>query len=598
MNTQAKVIKSDNLIRFILVALFFVFAASCIFYNISCIDIGFHIRTGELIFESGKIPTQNTFSFTMPDHPWILHQWLGAVLWYFAYFLGGANGIIILRVATFLLLISILLKSLNKINKDHLFFKLILLTVFVVLVRKGFFARPFIFSAIFLSLMQYLVLRMRTHDKAKFFIPVIFIIWAHVHAGFMYGVAFLLAHLVGEFISRYYRRSAGYNSPAQLYRILFFGLGGALLGFLLVNIINPNGIKGLLFPFQCFNNPLYQRIIVEYKFSSFMKYKLLYATLVALSILLLLNRKKISIGDFLVVLGYAILAVKTNRNILFFGIVAMPVLFKLGLGIGERIGSRFSSLWMDLAKTTVFILLWTTIIVSFILPDKMYQFGFGFFKPYYPQELLNFIKKEKPKGNIFNDMRFGGPVIWFLYPEYKVFIDGRFEAYQDSLWTEEYYPTLTSKRGWQRMFRKRNITMCLLSYASLEKPNFIGKILQNLYTWKIVAFNDSSILFMKDTEENKDIISKFTYHYLRPLDDSVDFITEKNAKHVAEEAKRAMKFSEYSSRPRLFLARALLKEGKYEESIEVYKTLMAVPGINSLAKRDIAYCQYMLGKDL
>ena len=196
-----KNIKPDNLIKLVFVVLLLVFVAGCVFFKISSIDIGFHVKTGQLIVEGGKIPTKNTFSFTMPENPWLLHQWLGAVLWYFAYFLGGVNGIIILRVLVFLLLTILLIKSMDLISKDFFFLKLALLTLFAVLVRQGFFARPFIFSALFLSLLQYLVLRMRTHDKAKFFIPVLFIIWAHVHTGFIYGVVFLVAHLVGEAIS-------------------------------------------------------------------------------------------------------------------------------------------------------------------------------------------------------------------------------------------------------------------------------------------------------------------------------------------------------------------------------------------------------------
>lgn len=593
-----KNIKPDNLIKLVFVVLLLVFVAGCVFFKISSIDIGFHVKTGQLIVEGGKIPTENTFSFTMPENPWLLHQWLGTVLWYFAYFLGGVKGIIILRVLVFLLLTILLVKSMDLINKDFFFLKLALLTLFAVLVRQGFFARPFIFSALFLSLLQYLVLRMRTHDKTKFFIPVLFIIWAHVHTGFIYGVVFLVAHLVGEAISMRYRRSTDDNSSAQLNRILFYGLGGAILGVFLVNIVNPNGIKGLLFAFRCFSNPLYQKIIAEYKFSSFAKYKLFYTTLVALGILILVNRKKISIGDFLVVLGYSFLAIRTNRNILFFAIVAMPVLFKAGIGVGERVSIGTPSLLRTMVKATIFILIWISIIVFLILPDKKYQVGFGFFKPYYPLEIINFIEKEKPKGNIFNDMRFAGGMIWFLYPDYKVFIDGRFEAYQDGLWTQTYYPTLGSKYGWQGVLNRYNVTMCLLSYASSEKPTFIGKKLQNLNNWKIVAFNDSSVLFMKDTEENKRIIAQFAYHYLRPLDDSVDFITEKNAGHVAEEAKRAIRFSESSVRPKLFLARALLLEGKYKESIEVYKTIVTVHGINVLAQKDIAYCMHMLNRDL
>lgn len=65
-----------------LIISFFHFCVPLCFFYISCADVGFHLRTGELVWKTGKILSINTFSYTMPEHPWLLHQWLPATIYY------------------------------------------------------------------------------------------------------------------------------------------------------------------------------------------------------------------------------------------------------------------------------------------------------------------------------------------------------------------------------------------------------------------------------------------------------------------------------------------------------------------------------------
>lgn len=517
-----------------------IFAGIGVFFNISDVDIGFHIKTGELIAKEARIPTKNTFSFTSPEHPWMLHQWAGAFTWYLANLYGGYKGIIILRILVFLVTIGALFLTLNSIDKNYFIFKLALLTIFVLLVRHHFFERPFIFSALFLTILQYLVLRDKFRDDAKWLIMLLFIIWIQMHGGFIYGILFLAAAAV---IPR----------PS---RVLAFAAAGLIAGVYILNIINPNGIKGILFTLNCLFEPLYGRIIAEYKPAGILIYKLFYATLFAAVGLAAVNKERVRIGKLLIFSAFSILAVKTNRNILFYAIVAIPILFDLGIATIKKFPVKAGVMSKAIVKHALLIALWAGLLVFVIIPDKIYCFGFGFYKPFYPSEIFDFIKKNKPNGNIFNDMPLGGPIIWFLYPDYRVFVDGRFEAYEKRFWIDDYYHILTTKKEWEEKLGKYNVTMCLLSYGPGEKKDYIGKVLQDSRNWKMVAFDDYTVLFMKDSKENGDIVSQYSYFYLRPLDDTVDFITRENAEYVAREARRAMASAGSAARARLFLERA------------------------------------------
>ena len=57
-------------------------------------DMWWHLRTGEAILGSG-IPRHDIFSFTVPNHQWITHEWLSQVFMWGVYRLAGLPGLII-----------------------------------------------------------------------------------------------------------------------------------------------------------------------------------------------------------------------------------------------------------------------------------------------------------------------------------------------------------------------------------------------------------------------------------------------------------------------------------------------------------------------
>src|SRR5205807_608995 len=55
-------------------------------------DMWWHLRTGEFIWQHG-IPRHDIFSFTVPDHDWVTHEWLTDVLMWGIDTLGGLQGL-------------------------------------------------------------------------------------------------------------------------------------------------------------------------------------------------------------------------------------------------------------------------------------------------------------------------------------------------------------------------------------------------------------------------------------------------------------------------------------------------------------------------
>jgi hypothetical protein len=58
-------------------------------------DLWWHLRTGQLIVDTGLVPHSDPFSFTRAGSPWVSHEWLSEVVFYEIWKFAGAVGLII-----------------------------------------------------------------------------------------------------------------------------------------------------------------------------------------------------------------------------------------------------------------------------------------------------------------------------------------------------------------------------------------------------------------------------------------------------------------------------------------------------------------------
>src|SRR3989344_8710901 len=84
--------------QFFLLGLFFIFLIVLSFFTFSNAldpDLGWHIKTGQLILERG-VPYQDWYSYTMPNFPWVDHEWLLDVVMYKIYYYFGSHVLLFL----------------------------------------------------------------------------------------------------------------------------------------------------------------------------------------------------------------------------------------------------------------------------------------------------------------------------------------------------------------------------------------------------------------------------------------------------------------------------------------------------------------------
>ncbi|NOY80565.1 MAG: hypothetical protein GXP31_06125 [Kiritimatiellaeota bacterium] len=495
----------DKRVALPLVCGFLIFVFLCGFFRISCVDIGFHIRTGQLVLEQGRIPSRNTFSFTQPNHPWLLHQWAPGVVFYQVWRLAGVPGLVLFRTLLGTAVFGLVFLTARSCTERAWTPVLWAGTAGVLLARSRLFARPFLFSAFFLALLAYLCTRHRGKRRFELvLLPVFMAVWANIHVGVVYGFIYLGTLIGAEWIewgrARYLDRHGSDGGVGPLPRQLFAGLLlSAAAAVLSVQAVNPSGAELLLLPLVYYFNPFWKNLIVEFLPPSGGQAVFFYCFVGATLLLQFLVRRRVRLKLFLPFLVFAFGAARTQRVLLPFVVLAVPCMADLAARaapVRRVLAWRSVGLWLLPA-------LWFGLYVGTVRSDKVLQPGIGVYRGFYPLEIFDFMRAEVPRQHVYNDMRYGGGMLWWLYPDFRPFIDGRFEAYSLEFWRDVYGPVSRGQSLWPDVFRKYNIHGALLAVVNETEANSLGRQLYASPAWALVAFDDRTLLFLERTESSR-----------------------------------------------------------------------------------------------
>ena len=246
--------------------LIFVLLGSFLIHNFDTIgqDIGRHLKVGEIIWQTKEVPKTNLFSFTEPDFPFINHHWLSEVMFFGIFSYTGFIGLTLVK--TVLVLVAFLL--LFFVAKKHAtFWPLVvsfLLSIFIFIQRTE--VRPEIFSFVILSFFLFAIFNEKYPPRSDlknpqgrtfnylWFLPIAELFWVNLHIYFFIGPFLLLAFLADRLINK------DYAKIKTTVVVLFLSI--------MATLINPNGIQGVLLPFNVLNE--YGYSIVENQTLSFL----------------------------------------------------------------------------------------------------------------------------------------------------------------------------------------------------------------------------------------------------------------------------------------------------------------------------------------
>jgi len=80
----------------------------------------------------------------------------------------------------------------------------------------------------------------------------------------------------------------------------------------------------------------------------------------------------------------------------------------------------------------------------------------------FPVAAADFIQQTRPEGRMFAHDQFGGYFIYRLYPEFKVFVDGRSDFYRQGPVLDDVDKILLIKPQWSELLDKYNVQWMVL----------------------------------------------------------------------------------------------------------------------------------------
>ena len=378
-------------------------------------DISWHVAAGRWIMEHGGIPKTDPFSFTMPGHPWVAHEWLPEVVYALGFDLAGHAGLAAVVTLALMSVVGILFLHLRwRAGPVAL---LVALTSLDLVLLPFLMARPHVFAWVFLAGWTSVLIGCRERGAPPPW-PLVALmwVWANTHASFVIGFVVAACIALDACIE------VRWSRPVVM-RWFLFGLAS-----LVAALLNANGIPGFMHPFTISGMESLHSI-GEWSPSSPRTTPLFYAILLGGLGALLVKHPRFSFGEALLLVATLGLAFTHIRHQPVFMILAVLIVTPKLAGEGRQsAGPLFSSpaeqnAWLGAAVVAG---LGIAALRAAIPLTPMETFS-------NPRGLIAHIPPALRSEPVLNAYSMGGPLI---LNGVRVFIDGRADMYGDDFFTE------------------------------------------------------------------------------------------------------------------------------------------------------------------
>ena len=496
-------------------------------------DLGRHIKLGEIIWQTGEVPKTNLFSYTNPDFPFINTHWLFEVFVYGVSQTIGLYWMLIFKVFIFLFSVWLIIKTIPKENQILL---LPIGLIFLHVLRERLELRPEIFSFLFTAITLYILNRFiqMSHDSPRsaggagrrtfgtlLLLPPVQLIWINTHIYFFVGLilqAIFLIHLIlkqmasqAPHSSSSPRSAGGAGGKLKLLSIIF-SLS------VMVSFVNPNGLTGFFYPLNVTKN--YGYTIVEnqtmflleninFRDPNFLFVKLAIAIIgfsiivaIASSLRKLASSPTSRSGQGSIQIKNLLLA-SAGAGLTLLNVRSFPYLVFLSL---PAVLGNFGQV-----KKNGLIIFLSLVTCALLLFESFFYLNGDYYRYTENQHQVGLTYEESVKGGmdfaighdlpnpIYNNFDIGSYIIYKGYPKYKVFVDGRPEAYPADFFQKTYIPMQTDPAKFKEEDQKWGFKTIIFSHTD-QTPwgkSFLGSIVKDPQ-WRIVYIDNFVIILVKE----------------------------------------------------------------------------------------------------
>jgi hypothetical protein len=473
--------------------------------NLINTDLGRHLKNGEVVLNSQtEVLNQNFYSYTHPEYEFINHHWGSGVVFFLVHNLFGFKGLhifyILLLVLSFFFVFDL---TRRLINFYPAFFSSLF---FIPLIASRLEIRPEVFSYLFISIFLWIIFNYYKNNISSYWLislPLISLFWVNLHIYFIFGLFIILAFI---FVDLAFKKIT--DKTIKLAKTAGF----VVLAFL----VNPNFLEGVIYPFKIKANYGYR--IFENQSIWFLDslgvgntalltyFKILSLIFIIGLVFYLFQKRKENLALVFVSLVFFVLAWFMMRNITLFALIALPAFGLFYVFAFNKI--KLDKLGIFLSR--VFCVL--VLVIMFIFsgyPNYSTPLALGNNKG--NSASAQFFKENNIQGPVFNNYDIGSFLIYYLFPEEKVFVDNRPEAYPEDFFQNIYKPLQEDELFWKSESEERGFNVIFFAYRDFTpwaQEFLINRVKDP--EWVPVFADTYSIVFLKDNIKNKEIIERYS----------------------------------------------------------------------------------------
>ncbi|HEX3747249.1 MAG TPA: hypothetical protein VHW09_25105 [Bryobacteraceae bacterium] len=371
--------------------------------EISDSDFWWHLKTGQYIVQKHALPVPDPFAYTtagageayggeaVTRYFNLTHEWLAQALFYLVWRTAGFGGVVLFRAA--LLAAMCGLVGLTAWRRCGGFYRSLAASCATAALAIRFaLDRPYLITFLLLAA----TIAMLEYRRWLWLLPPLFLIWANCHGGFFLGWLVLAAYCAEAL----WQRSA---DARQLCLVSAISV--------LLSGVNPNG-------FRIFEVLLYYRSssltknLLEWARPPWFAFNEFTALWIAAALLMALAWRRVRVVDWILLAAFLAAAFSAQRNTILVGLIAPVAIvsyFPWKRALGPLVPFAASLVLIGGAMAAS----WGS---AFQLRAAEWR---------YPAGAADFLLAHHVGGHIFNTYEYGGYLIWRLWPEQQVFIDGR-----------------------------------------------------------------------------------------------------------------------------------------------------------------------------
>jgi len=420
----------------------------------------------------------------------LTHEWLAQAVLYGIYAAAGAPGLVLFKA---LLLCGLCgLTGLIAARRSGSFLSGIAAAFATALLAVDFASdRPalitFLMVAVFAAIFE---LRW-----PLWLLPPLALLWANCHGGFFLGWIVVAAYSADAAVALW-RKQPLADAP-RIWKFSAFAIA--------ISFFNPNGYRVVETLFGYRKSFLTSTLIEwrpPYLWGHPYSFDLL---LYASTIMLVVSWRKVRVSDWLLFAAFAVASLTAYRNILLIGFLA-PILIVTYFPRPLRL-PRLASWAAAVALAALFI--------AGVVAGRFFQLRTAMWQ--YPEGACEFLLAHHVSRAMFNTYEYGGYLIWRLWPQQRVFIDGRalnesvYQDYRSILYNTGSTPNVMGDQCRKLLDRYavRVVVMNTFEYATgAFYP--LALALGNPATsdWQLVYNDPQSLIFMRDPAAGMTILDK------------------------------------------------------------------------------------------